>query len=126
MLRLYGSTGVASVMQMVREATRASASDFLIFYLTRSKIMKMIRRGSKADEPVLAIGEATEDASTENFLKKRVSSLYLTFTNLHDFFRQSHPIGNSYSSDKVQYVSFPHITQVSVYGAFEILTVLPS
>ena len=58
------------MVQMVREATRASASDFLIFYLTRPKIMKMIRRGSKADEPVLAVGEATEGASTENFLKK--------------------------------------------------------
>ena len=52
-------------MQIVREATRASASDHLIFYLTRPKIMKMIRRGSKADEPVLAIGEATEGASTK-------------------------------------------------------------
>ena len=58
------------MMQMVREATRASASDLLIFYLTRSKIMKMIRRGSKADEPVLAVGEATEGARTEIFLKK--------------------------------------------------------
>ena len=34
--------------------------------------MKMIRRGSKADEPVLAVGEATEDASTENFKKRRI------------------------------------------------------
>ena len=30
----------------------------------------MIWRGSKADEPVLAVGEATEGASTENFFKK--------------------------------------------------------
>ena len=72
MRSLYGSTGVASLMQMVREATRASASDFLNFYLTRPKIMKMIWRGSKADEPVLAVGEATEGASTEIFLKRRI------------------------------------------------------
>ena len=70
MRSLYGSTGVASVIQMVREATRGSASDLLNFYLTRPSIMKMIRRGSKADEHVLAVGEATEGASTENFFKK--------------------------------------------------------
>ena len=52
-------------MQIVREATRASASDHLIFYLTRPKIMKMIWRGSKADEPVRAVGEATEGARTK-------------------------------------------------------------
>ena len=52
-------------MQMVREATRASASDHLNFYLTRPSIMKMIRRGSKADEPVRAVGEATEGARTK-------------------------------------------------------------
>ena len=34
--------------------------------------MKMIWRGSKADEPVLAVGEATEGASTEIFLKRRI------------------------------------------------------
>ena len=72
MRSLYGSTGVASLMQMFREATRASASDLLIFYLTRPKIMKIIKRGSKADEPVLAVGEATEGASTEIFLKRRI------------------------------------------------------
>ena len=57
-------------MQMVRRATRASASDLLMFYLTRTERMKMIWRGSKADEPVRAVGEATEGARTENFLKK--------------------------------------------------------
>jgi len=30
-------TGVAFVMQIIREATRASASDLLIFYLIRLK-----------------------------------------------------------------------------------------
>ena len=51
-------------MQIVREATRASASDLLIFF-SRPKIMKMIWRGSKADEPVRAVGEATEGARTK-------------------------------------------------------------
>jgi len=35
-------TGVASVMQMVRGATRASASEYLDFLYSRPKIMKMI------------------------------------------------------------------------------------
>ena len=65
MRSLYGSTGGASVVQSVRRATRGTAPDLLNFYLTRPSIMKMIRRGSKADEPVLAIGEATEGASTK-------------------------------------------------------------
>ena len=42
--------------------------------------MKMIWRGSKANEHVLAVGEATEGASTENFLKK-VWKLIHTFNN---------------------------------------------
>ena len=32
--------------------------------------MKMIGRGIKADEPVRAVGEATEDARTEIFKKE--------------------------------------------------------
>ena len=66
MRSLYGSTGVASVMQMVREATRASASALLNFYLTRTEWMKMIRRGSKANEHVIAVGEATEGGKHKN------------------------------------------------------------
>ena len=37
--------------------------------------MKMIGRGSKADEPVRAVGEATEDARTEIFFKIGEQSL---------------------------------------------------
>ena len=65
MRSLYGRTGGASVVQSVRRATRSTAPDILNCYLTRPSIMKMIRRVSKADEPVLAIGEATEGASTK-------------------------------------------------------------